>query len=315
MSLVSRIVQRLKRDHFRRRYHHVARQVLETAPLARGKLPFMLLSMVHQRDVHSYLIAVKSFTHFLNPERIVVVCDPSINANDRAVFQRHIPHVELRDADEFVHPDIPRGGTWERLFAIAGFAQDRYVVQLDADTVTVQPIPEVLQAIRSGAGFVLGERPDTPSRPLAAVRENALPWMRPGAHIQGIAETEMVNVGLPAEARYIRGCSGFTGFPPSASMRETMLDFSRRMGTKLGQDWARWGTEQVTSNYLASNAPGTSALPFPKYGTPDRAGQDTAFLHFIGSMRFVNSKYEQASRDAIRMIEGATTVAIPSVAS
>lgn len=315
MSLVNKIIQRLKRDHFRRRYHNAARQIVKTAPVSRGTLPFMLLSMVQQRDVHSYLVALKSFTHFLNPERIVVVCDPSIDQADRKLLSQHVPHIELHDADEFTHPDIPRGGTWERLYAIAGFVRDQYVIQLDADTLTLQAIPEVLQAIRSDTGFVLGERPETPSRLLAAVRENALPWMKPGAHVQGIAETEMVNVGLPAEARYIRGCSGFTGFPRSATMREVMLDFSRRMGAKLGEDWKRWGTEQVTSNYLASNAPGTRALPFPKYGTPDRANQDTAFFHFIGSMRFVNAKYEQASREAIRMIEGATTVAVPSVAS
>lgn len=304
MSLVNRVIQRLKRDYFRRQYHNVARRILDTRPLQRGDLPFMLLSMVHQRDVNSYLVAVKSFCHFLNPERIVVVCDPSITARDRAVLKEHLPHVELRDADEFTHPDMPRGGTWERLYAIAGFVRETYVVQLDADTLTVQPVPEVLDAIRAGHGFVLGEMPDTPIRSLAATRENALPWIRPGAHIQGIAETEMVNVGLPENARYIRGCSGFTGFPRSTTMQDTMADFSRRMTARLGDDWKRWGTEQVTSNYLASNAPGTRALPFPKYGTPDCATGQTAFFHFIGSMRFINGKYEAASRQALRLIGG-----------
>lgn len=306
MSFVNRVIQRVKRDYFRRQYRQVASRILATHPVQRGDLPFMLLSMVHQRDVHSYLVAVKSFCHFLNPSRIVVVCDPSIDEADRALIARHLPHVELRAADEFTHPDMPRGGTWERLYAIAGFARDTYVVQLDADTLTVQPIPEVLDAIRAGAGFVLGEMPDTPSRTLAQTRENALPWIRPGAHIQGIAETEMVNVGLPQDARYIRGCSGFTGFPRSGTMQQTMADFSRRMTAKLGQDWTRWGTEQVTSNYLASNMPGAAALPFPKYGTPDCSTNQTAFFHFIGSMRFINGKYAATSRQALSLITGAT---------
>jgi len=305
MFLVSRIFQRLKRDYFRSQYEKAARGVLATRPLQRGDLPFTLLSMVQKRDVVPYLVALKSFTHFLNPARVVMVCDPSIDADDRALLTRHVPHLELREANEFTHPDIPRGGTWERLYAISEYAVDSYVIQLDADTLTVQPIPEVLDAVRSGRGFVLGEMPDTPVRSLAATRENALPWIRPGAHIQGIAETEMVNVGLPSDARYIRGCSGFTGFPPSATMRPAMLDFSKRMMGKLGQDWARWGTEQVTSNYLASNAFGTRALPFPKYGTPDCASSGTAFFHFIGSMRFINNKYEAASRKAIHIIRNA----------
>jgi hypothetical protein len=305
MSLVSRVIQRLKRDYFRSQYQKAARQILSTPPLERGELPFTVLSMVHQRDVHSYLVAVKSFSHFLNPNRVVVVCDPSIDNDDRAILRQHVPHVELREAHEFVHPDIPRGGTWERLFAIAHLVRDSYVVQLDADTLTVKPIPEVLAAIQAGNGFVLGEKPDTPIRSLLATREYALPWINPNVHVQAIAEVEMVNVGLPDSARYIRGCSGFTGFPRSADMSETMTDFSRRMKEKLGEHWKSWGTEQVTSNYLASNAPGTKALPFPKYGTPDCATSDTAFFHFIGSMRFVNGKYETTSRHAIRMISSA----------
>jgi hypothetical protein len=304
MSLLSRVIQRVKRDYFRGQYNRAVRQIMTTAPLKQGTLPFMLLSMVHQRDVQSYLVAVKSFAHFLNPERIVVVCDPSITAADRAILKQHVPHVELRDADEFTHADMPRGGTWERLYAIANFSPENYVVQLDADTLTVRPIPEVLQAVRDGHGFVLGEMPDTPIRSLAETRQNALPKIRPGAHIQSISEAEMANVGLPAEARYVRGCSGFTGFPRSPAMREQMIDFSRRMGDKLGDDWKRWGTEQVTSNFLIANSNGTRSLPFPKYGTPDCANSETAFFHFIGSMRFINSKYEATSRLAIELIGG-----------
>ncbi len=149
---------------------------------------------------------------------------------------------------------------------------------------------------------MLGENATTQLKSLVTTRENALPLAKPGAHIQSIAEAEMVNVGLPGEVRDVRGCSGFTGFPRSADMQDAMIDFSRRMTDKLGEDWKRWGTEQVTSNYLVANAAGTTALPFPKYGTPDLATDATAFLHFIGSMRFVNSKYEKTSRQAIQMI-------------
>jgi hypothetical protein len=84
-----------------------------------------------------------------------------------------------------------------------------------------------------------------------------------------------------------------------------MADFSRRMTAKLGDDWTRWGTEQVTSNYLVSNATGTRVLPFPKYGTPDKATPDTAFFHFIGSMRFINGKYETTTRQALGLISTA----------
>lgn len=305
MSLINSVVQRLKRDYFRWQYSKVAAGILTTPPVRKGELPFLLLSMVQKRDVVPYLVAVKSFTHFLNPARIVVVCDPSIDADDRRTLTQHVPHLELRHADEFTHPDIPRGGTWERLYAIAHYVKDNYVIQLDADTVTVQPIPEVLDAVNKGAGFVLGEAVSTPVRSLAATRERALSVLKPNAHVQTISEAEMANVGLPDNALYVRGCSGFTGFPKSSTMQETMLDYSRRMGGKLGEDWKRWGTEQVTSNYLAANAPGTAALPFPKFGTPDEATAETAFFHFIGSMRFVNSKYQRTSKHVIAQLSQA----------
>lgn len=305
MSFVNRVIQRAKRDYFRWNYHRTAYRILKTRPLERGNVPFVLLSMVQKRDVSSYLVAVKSFVHFINPTSIVVVCDPSIDQADRAILKRHVPHIELRDAHEFTHPDIPRGGTWERLFAIAGYVESNYVVQLDADTLTMRPVPEVQDAILAGRGFVLAEMPDAPIRSLLATHDNALPWLSEGVpHVQAIAEVEMVNVGLPMDARYIRGCSGFTGFPRSDAMRDVMIDYSRRMTSKLGADWKRWGTEQVTSNYLVSNAAGTQPLPFPKYGTPDHATVDTAFYHFIGSLRFINNKYETASRHAIRLING-----------
>jgi hypothetical protein len=302
MTLINAVIARLKRDYFRWQHSKVAARILNTRPVQRGELPFMLLSMVQKRDVVSYLVAVKSFTHFLNPNRIVIVCDPSIDADDRAILKRHVPHVELRQADEFTDPKIPRGGTWERLYAITEYARDNYVIQLDADTVTTQPIPEVLAAVRSGKGFVLGEAVSTPVRSLAATRERAEPLVKPGAHIQTLSEAVMATVGLPADAQYVRGCSGFTGFPASAQLRAAMLDFSERMTGKLGADWKRWGTEQVTSNYLAANANGTASLPFPKYGTPDLETGETAFYHFIGSMRFVNGKYAARTRQVIDQI-------------
>jgi hypothetical protein len=306
MSLRQRIIQRLRRDYFRWHFGRTARRVLSTRPLERGALPFLLLSMVQQRDLLPYLLAVKSFARFANPQRIVVVCDPSIDDHDRAILTQHVPHVELHAADAFTHPDIPRRGTWERLFAISGFVRDDYVVQLDADTLTIQPIPEVLHAIRNRQGFVLGENADTVLHSLAVTRENALPWLGPTEHIQDISEAAMVTLGLPEQARYVRGCSGFTGFPPSSRMREQMVDFSRRMGGQLGANWTRWGTEQVTSNYLVANAEGTAILPFPKYGTPDRADAGSAFIHFIGSMRFVGRQYETSARQALRLIDNRT---------
>ena len=305
MSLIQAVIERVKRDYFRWDYARRARSVLATAPLSKGELPFLLLSMVQKRDVVPYLVAAKTFTRFLNPSRIVVVCDPSIDDADRAVLSAHIPHIELRRADEFTDPRIPRGGTWERLYAIAHYTELSYVIQLDADTVTTQTVAEVLAAVQADTAFTLVESQHTLIKPLTEVRTITLPKVKPDSHIQRKAEAIMATVGLPAEATYIRGCSGFAGFPKRTTMREEMLDFSGRMFAALGEDWKRWGTEQVTSNYLVANSPGALALPFPKFGTPNLATADTAFYHFIGSMRFINNQYGKTSERAIALLAGA----------
>jgi len=299
MSLLKRVINRLKRDYFHSAFQRASRRVLQTPPLKPGNMPYTLLSMVHTRDVLSYLVSVKSFARHANPTRIVVVCDPTINDADRTTLKAHVPHIELRAADEFTHPDIPRGGCWERLYAISEYNPDSYVVQLDADTVTTRPIPEIIAAIENGHGFVLGEVTGQTLLTLQACSDRATPLLKEDAHIQTRTEAIMSQVGLPKDALYVRGCAGFTGFPAHIDMRKNLLDFSAKMTAAQGALWKSWGTEQVTSNYLVANAPGTRVLPFPKYGTPDQATDDTAFLHFIGSLRFINGRYEKCATRAI----------------
>lgn len=301
MVFVSLIKQRLRRDYFRWLHTRAVRAVLKTPTLRAGASPFILLSMVQKRDVLSYLVALKSFTTFANPQRVVVVCDPSIDARDKEILLRHVPHVELRAADEFVHQQVPRGGCWERLLAICSYAENAYVVQLDADTVTVRPPSEVLEAISSRSGFVLGEESQQSLITLDTTSRNAKADPYGQLHIQGYSEACMAEVGLPPTSMYVRGCAGFTGFPQTSGMLDQLLQFSSRMSRKIGMPrWSRWGTEQVASNFLVANALGTQVLPYPKYGTPDAMNEETAFVHFIGSLRFVDDKYEKTSRKVIQ---------------
>lgn len=301
MDIINRMTTRLARNYNRWRYGLAVAKVLNTPPLLQGKLPFMLLSMVHQRDVLSYLAAVKSFTKYLNPERVVVICDPSIEAGDRQLLKSQLPHIELRSADEFVHPAIPRGGCWERLFAISEYNRDNYVIQLDADTLALRDLVEIETAIKNNCGFVLGEKA---SQPLVTFRQAATrARAQPDAHIQTHAEAALISIGLADSKQYVRGCAGFTGFPASSDMRDQLVDFSSRMHHALGDAWSRWGTEQVTSNYLVANAPDTAVLPFPKYGTPDQTTNETVFLHFIGSLRFANATYQQMTELVINSLK------------
>lgn len=313
-SLFNRIATRAKTEVYRRQYHAAAKAILNTPAITPGTAPFTLLSMVQKRDVASYLVAVKSFCHYLNPQQIVVVCDPSIDAQDRAVLRQHIPHITLHHADEFTHPNVPRGGTWERLLAIANYCVKGYVVQLDADTITLATLAVVNQAIAEQRGFVIGEEPD---QCLYTLRDTAahthLPPATAGAkppHIQLCTEAAMDKVGLPPDEKYVRGCSGFTGFPPDPLMQARLLRFAEAMGAHFGDRWQEWGTEQITSNYLVANCNVLPiVLPYPDYGTPNVENDSTVFLHFIGSMRFINSRYKQLTQRTVGALQPATPIA------
>lgn len=299
------VFNRLRHDFHKARYLKAAAGITKTKPLPVGTMPFMVLSMVHQRDVLSYLVAIKSFATFTNPSRIVVVCDPSIGPGDRSLFRQQIPHIELRDATEFHHPEIPVGGCWERLHAICQYAKEIYVVQLDADTVTMNMPAEVIESVIANIGFVLGEETGQTLMSLdetSAISKKTYPNNR---HIQCVLEVAINASGLPKEAKYVRGCAGFTGFPKSESMEEDLQHFARAIHASLNQRWADWGTEQAASNYLVANAIGTKVLPFPAYATPDVMDERSSLIHFIGSLRFTSGRYRKATVGAIRRLDSA----------
>jgi hypothetical protein len=235
-----------------------------------------------------------------------MVCDPSIQETDRALVLLHIPHIELRNADDFTHADIPRGGTWERLYAISIYLNESYVVQLDADTITLHPNTFVRDCIEKSIGFVLGEIADQKVLTLSEAAIDARNHIaREGGnliHIQAQVEAVLDKLALPPLMRYVRGCSGFTGFPKDDTVREKLLHFSKKMGKHFGESWKKWGTEQITSNYLIASYLDTKILPFPDYGTPDVACAGSVFIHFIGSMRFINWRYQRATKRFIDFI-------------
>jgi hypothetical protein len=292
MNLIPRIINRIRTDIIKALYRRSIHQILQTPPLKPGNLPFIALSMVHQRDVLSYLVAIKSFAMHTHPARVVIVCDPTIGDQEKAIFKTHIPHAELREATDFQDPRIPKGGAWERLSAITQYSPEAYVVQLDADTVTTAAIPEIVAAITRQQGFVIRDNPDQGIEPLAQTAQRARHW--PSVHVQAIAEQVMVDAGVKGRF-YIRGCSGFTGFASDKMLGEEFFDFAVKMHKKIGDVWTTWSSEQVTSNYLVANQTNTIPLPPNKYASAKHMTSEAAFIHFIGSERYKNRSYEKTS--------------------
>ncbi len=273
------------------RFGLAVKKILRTPPLATRPDGPVLLSMVHHRDLLPYLLAAKSFARFVAPCRVVVVADPSITAADRELLGRHIPGLTVRDAAEFHCPELPKGGTWERLTAIAEYAQENFVIQLDADTVATRPLPEVEQAIRENRAFLLGTEDVQQIQPGAEIAAWAKGRLSGNDHVQLVAESVLDRLPDPKRWKYVRACSGFAGFPRGKFGKEQLLEISREMGAALGTRWAEWGTEQFSSNLVLSCIEGARILPHPKYCAPHRADGETAFRHFIGYVRFTTPLY------------------------
>ncbi|MEJ2688187.1 MAG: hypothetical protein P8124_13575 [Gammaproteobacteria bacterium] len=278
------------------------RSVLVSPPMRPdAQSDLTILSMVQHKDVPLYLLAIKSFARYLPPGRCCVIDDGSLTEHDKAVLRRHVRGVEITPLDRYRSPACPVGGTWERLLAIAELVQDHYLIQLDADTLTVGPIDEVAACVADGAAFALGTWDRQDLETMAFRSAEARPRLQAGgSHVQLHAEAHLEDLNGAGAMKYVRGCSGFAGFPKGSFNRAFIEDVSTQMTAAIGSKWHEWGSEQVMSNIVLANIPGARVLPHPKYGNCQKMTAQTAFVHFIGPCRFTDGRYAEMGRQVVR---------------
>lgn len=267
--------------------------VLDTPPIRLDdSRPAMVLSQLQHKDLLMYLVAVKTLAARVPLGRARVLDDGSLQPEDHALLARHLPGVVIEPITAYRSPRCPSGGTWERLLAIARHCSDHYVMQLDADTLTVDALPEVVQAIEANRSFALGTWDEQRSESFAERAADAR-RLNPGPqlHVQVAAEQNFDRDPAWAGLRYIRGCSGFAGFAKGATSTGFIEDFSERMSRLLGERWREWGSEQVMSNIALANSPDAMVLPHPRYCDCLHRAEHSAFVHFIGDCRFRGSTY------------------------
>ena len=302
MGLLSVLIPKVKRECIKCRYYRAACKFRSTQPVVQGKLPFILLSVGQKRDAIPYLVAVRSFARHANPQRVATICSRSIDRRNRKTFCACTLQIELRDAIEFTDPRIPKAGKLERLSAIAGYASESCIRQTDSDNAKVNSVPEAVEAVISGTAFVLGGGPNEGPLALVQTFEQAKAIEVSWGKTQELADIKMAELDRPADEKYVRSCSGSTGFPRSADMLLKLFAYSVEMRHLAGDRWAEWGTEQVTSNYLVANSQGVKILPLRKYGKPNYATSEMAFFHFIGYTRYVDDMYESTPRQIIQAL-------------
>lgn len=274
------------------------RDIRKTAPLTCNPASnVVIVSQIYHPDVTMYLLAAKSFARHVQPKKFVLV-DDGLTAQDRELLQYHLTKVEFVPRRSIDTEGLPVGGCWERLLTLAQQNQDHFAIQLDSDTLTLGIPEEVLACIDNGRTFTLGTR--TGRAPVPLVEASRFARTHTGNHVQTVAEIKLGDYA-PADSglRYVRGCAGFAGFAPGQLDKAKIRDFSLRMETLCGKSkWNEWGSEQVTSNFFAANAPHSLVLPVEAYPfwAPDIDINTAKFVHFFGTFRFTGGMYARKGR-------------------
>lgn len=276
------------------------RGILDTAPIIPLDDGVVIFSMIGTKVLLPYLVAVKSLHARLGMGRVVLLDDGSLTDADKRMLAHHCGNPQVLHIGDVDTGDCPQGGTWERLLTILDMRAHDYVIQLDSDTVTVGDVPEIRAAIAANQSFLLLGGPDGEDHGIQALPDYVAyrypqGAVAPPAHIQALIESRYGAYPDAADHRYVRGCSGFTGFARGGSSdREAAARFSRNAAALVGDEaWTRWGSEQVASNFLLANEEGTRPLPYDHYANYwlQPIGTDMRFLHFVGTHRYTDKQY------------------------
>jgi hypothetical protein len=301
-SLPQRALRKLREWQFNR----AARAVLDTPPLRAAGDGLVIFSMIGTRVLYPYLVSAKSFHAQLGRGRFAVLDDGTLTAEDKAVLAHHLDQPQIFSIADVDLGDCPKGGCWERLLTLLELRTSDYVIQLDSDTVTLGPVPEVAEAIAAGRNFTLKGDETSRWRPAKDFASD-FAQVPKDAHVQAQIEAVMdrIDAGLPKPIHYVRGCAGFAGFVAGGLGRTVADGFSREARAMLGDaKWAQWGSEQVMSNVIVSNEGEPLLLPYDRYmnywGEPSLGNASIA--HFLGTCRFERGMYRRAALLAIAQL-------------
>ena len=263
---------------------------------------FSVATLLCDSDVNMYLLSVTSFCRFIKPQRIIVVSD-RLSQESRDALKKCIPEIVIVSAEDYREPGLPIGGCWERFTYIIRNVGSQYMVQLDADLLTLRRPEEVIDAIKQNVSFSLTTK--LGFEKMTFVNASYLVWERTSKHIQNEAEKVLKECKNAESRLYIRACAGFAGYAKASFNIDTVKEFSSEIESKLGHDkWSEWGSEQVTSNYIIANSKGSIILPYEYYPfyEPGIDENTVKLFHFIGTHRFKRGRYLALARQLINSL-------------
>ncbi len=297
---------RLRTKLGKRIFDYRVREILATPPIEYRDAPISILSMTSHSDLRMYLIAVKSLYRWLGKGKIVIIDDGTLRPEDRECLTYHLVSPRFVALKDIALGTLIPGNTWERLALSIRLSAKDYVIQLDSDIVATGTLDAVRECIEENRSFILGTRN---GQEFSGLSETAAEAAKNDAqsHIQVRCEGALVQLPNSGNLRYVRGSSGFYGLGVGATTQQFAEWFCDNMLKIIGPDFHKWGTEQLSANFLVANAPNARVIGFPDYacfGPPLPLGFGK-LLHFIGSYRYDRGEYIRRSRQAIAQMKSA----------
>lgn len=300
----------LQKKRNKKLFDNVAKGVRECSPVYANKdSNVVVISQVYHDALDMSLLALKSFVAHFGDCDIEVLDDGSLTDEDKSIISSQLLGVRITNMSNVETGKCPKGNCWERLVRILQLCENRYVIQVDTDTLTIAAIPEIVAAVREERAFTIGNPIFNSSVSIDYMSHIANQWK--GSHIQVEIERKLSLTSLPNLKEYCRGCAALAGFPIKSNAFAELETFAEQMQTLLGETkWNEWGSEQAASNVMISLYSKKEILPWPKYanyGFPTHGNDSVpetflgkcSILHFIGSHRFSTRCYEQLASNLL----------------
>ncbi len=312
--MVTNIISKFTEQRNIIQFNYALSRIIHTSPIkSSDDSPVLILSQVHHQAVKMSLVAIKSFVKNFGHCKIELINDGSLTTSDLSLLAEHIQGVKIIDINEIDIRNCPKDGCWERLCYLLQRTEHYYVIQLDSDTVTLGPLPEIHNQIINNHGFTIG----SPMFPIPVTLEymSYLAGSWSGEHVQTKAEKNLIGLHSLGLTHYLRGCAAFTGFPKGSNLLPLLSIVSQTMENKLGKEtWYEWGTEQFSSNVMLSFCNSSVILNWPKYQNHqypsyepkadlDKYLGQVSLVHFIGTTRFSNNLYTKLVKRTIEILK------------
>jgi hypothetical protein len=301
MTTLPYFLEAARRKVDRRWFNWRCRAIFDTPPVRCDPgSKAVVVSQLYSPDVTMYMLAAKSFARYVRPREFLIV-DDGLSDEDRAALNHHLGRVSFVRTKDVSTGVCPRGGCWERLLSLSERNREHYAIQLDSDTLTISPPDEVQRCIEEDRTFTLGT--PTGRHLISAAEATAYADIHVYEHVQSWTERVLDKLPGADQLLYVRGCAGFTGFARGELPLDRIEAHARDLSALIGAErFAQWGSEQVTCNLVAANAPNTLVLPVDTYPfwVPGLDVNTLKLIHFFGTYRYLEGMY---LRRSLRVID------------